>query len=258
MREHNNWCLTDIFRHYAGYKDVRGPSVPAATDTAFRTGPKRTASWSVRPCTAVPSRESSPGMLWRRRLFNGVPAPRCNICGSLPSQSTGTIGTWSRMPASFRPIRRQLSGATKVGPIAPGRGTKNYSFYFEKGCPQGQIRSERLNSLYGAEWYDPRSGIRLEAGSGTVPSNQIGLMDLPPFSADADRRWGLTYTALYGTRENTKKPENNRIASKRPIIEEVLPAKKWPRFVLGGFSRFPLRWLRVLAAGVQQTAKTSH
>lgn len=66
--------------------------------------------------------------------------------------------------------------------------------YFEKGCPRSQIRGAKLNSSYRAEWFDPRTGTFSDAGTGTVNSNQIGIIMLPEFPKDID--WGLrlTYT----------------------------------------------------------------
>ena len=66
--------------------------------------------------------------------------------------------------------------------------------YFEKGCPRSQIRGAKLNSLYRAEWFDPRKGDWQDAGSGTVRSSVIGIIMLPDFPAAID--WGLrlTYT----------------------------------------------------------------
>jgi hypothetical protein len=61
--------------------------------------------------------------------------------------------------------------------------------YFEKGCPNSQVRGAKLNSLYRAEWFDPRSGTWLKAGTGTLRSSRIGIIALPPFPSELD--WGL-------------------------------------------------------------------
>src|ERR1035438_10472998 len=37
--------------------------------------------------------------------------------------------------------------------------------YFEKGCPRSQVRGARLNSVYRAEWFDPRKGAWQDVGS---------------------------------------------------------------------------------------------
>ncbi len=64
--------------------------------------------------------------------------------------------------------------------------------YFEKGCPRSQIRGAKLNSLYRAEWFDPRNGTWAPAGDGTVRSSVIGIILLPEFPGDID--WGLRLT----------------------------------------------------------------
>jgi hypothetical protein len=61
--------------------------------------------------------------------------------------------------------------------------------YFEKGCPPSQIRGAKLNSLYRAQWFNPRNGTWLDAGEGKVLANKIGIITLPNFPSDAD--WGL-------------------------------------------------------------------
>jgi hypothetical protein len=61
--------------------------------------------------------------------------------------------------------------------------------YFEKGCPRSQMRGAKVNSAYRAEWFDPRSGTWSDAGTGTINSNQIGILSLPDFPGDTD--WGL-------------------------------------------------------------------
>ncbi len=62
--------------------------------------------------------------------------------------------------------------------------------YFEKGRPRSQIRALRPLSMYRAQWFDPRSGTWLDAGSGWVQSNTSGVVSpLPEFPTDND--WGL-------------------------------------------------------------------
>jgi hypothetical protein len=64
--------------------------------------------------------------------------------------------------------------------------------YFEKGCPQSQIRGARLNSTYRAQWIDPRDGSWQNVGGGTVRASAIGIITLPDFPGDND--WGLRLT----------------------------------------------------------------
>lgn len=66
--------------------------------------------------------------------------------------------------------------------------------YFEKGCPQSQVRGAKLWSEYRADWFDPRNGTWQPVGKGSLRSNEIGIIELPAFPSDID--WGLrlTYT----------------------------------------------------------------
>ncbi len=64
--------------------------------------------------------------------------------------------------------------------------------YFEKGCPRSQIRGARMQAIYQAQWFDPRSGTWQNVGNGTLRSNQIGIINIPAFPTDND--WGLKLT----------------------------------------------------------------
>jgi hypothetical protein len=66
---------------------------------------------------------------------------------------------------------------------------KIFLAYFERGCPKSQIRGARLNSVYGAQWFNPRKGSWVDAGDGKVVANKIGIIALPDFPNDSD--WGL-------------------------------------------------------------------
>ncbi|MBS1874325.1 MAG: DUF4038 domain-containing protein [Acidobacteria bacterium] len=61
--------------------------------------------------------------------------------------------------------------------------------YFEKGCPKSQVRGAQLNSVYRAQWFDPRNGSWQDAGAGRLQSSRIGIILLPDFPTDND--WGL-------------------------------------------------------------------
>ncbi|HEV2275666.1 MAG TPA: DUF4038 domain-containing protein, partial [Acidobacteriaceae bacterium] len=62
--------------------------------------------------------------------------------------------------------------------------------YFEKGCPRSLVRGARVESLYRARWFDPRSGTWSDVPDGTVRANNIGEMQLPDFPSEMD--WGLS------------------------------------------------------------------
>jgi hypothetical protein len=57
------------------------------------------------------------------------------------------------------------------------------------GCPKSQVRGAKLNSLYRAEWYNPRNGTWTEAGTGKLNANNIGTIFLPKIPSNED--WDL-------------------------------------------------------------------
>ncbi len=61
--------------------------------------------------------------------------------------------------------------------------------YFERECPQSQIRGAKLSSVYRAQWFNLRNGTWLNVDDGTLVSNRIGIIMLPKFPDDED--WGL-------------------------------------------------------------------
>jgi hypothetical protein len=61
--------------------------------------------------------------------------------------------------------------------------------YFENGCPKSQIRGAKLNSLYRAQWFNPRDGSWLDAGDGKLRADKIGTIAVPDFPEKTD--WGL-------------------------------------------------------------------
>ena len=56
-----------------------------------------------------------------------------------------------------------------------------FLLYFEKGCPMADVRGARLNSLYRAQWFDPRNGTWADVGKGTLRSDLVGIITLPHF-----------------------------------------------------------------------------
>jgi hypothetical protein len=65
----------------------------------------------------------------------------------------------------------------------------DFLIYFERGCPLAEVRGVRLNSVYAAQWFNPRTGEWTNVGEGTLPSSKIGIIKLPHLPNDMD--WGL-------------------------------------------------------------------
>ena len=68
---------------------------------------------------------------------------------------------------------------------------KIFLAYFEPGCLQSEIRGAMVNSVYRAQWFNPRNGTwkDVEVNEGRLASNNIGVMWLPVFPDNSD--WGL-------------------------------------------------------------------
>jgi hypothetical protein len=84
---------------------------------------------------------------------------------------------------------------------------KIFLAYFEKGCPRSQVRGTILNSVYRAQWYDPRNGTWNDVGNGKVTSSKIGNIYLPDFPSDTD--WGLRLVFEKNLQENFIKPASD-------------------------------------------------
>jgi hypothetical protein len=65
----------------------------------------------------------------------------------------------------------------------------NFLAYFEKGCPTGQVRGARLNSVYRSQWFNPRNGTWIDIGNGKLISGKTWIIKLPELPEDLD--WGL-------------------------------------------------------------------
>jgi hypothetical protein len=64
-----------------------------------------------------------------------------------------------------------------------------FMVYFEKGCPQSEIRGCRLNGVYSAQWFNPRNGGWINVGDGQLVSGKTGIIKLPALPTTTD--WGF-------------------------------------------------------------------
>lgn len=219
MREHNNyWYLTEIYDlkdpkpalngepYYAGYKDDRGPG--AANYKLGATGGSKLDNAFVR--SGIYGSFLSGGLAGHVYGAEGIWG--ADIEPSAPTHMWDAF-QW-RSGAEMQYLR---TFAFSIGnryqdlvPIAdlvsPNKtpiilGYRGWAYcartpdkdiflaYFEEECPQSQIRGARLNSVYKAEWFNPRDGTWQNVGDGTLVSSKIGIIMLPSFPDDED--WGL-------------------------------------------------------------------
>jgi hypothetical protein len=219
MREHNNyWYLTEIFNlknprpalngepYYAGYRDARGPGSVNYTRGAV--------GGTDRDNELV--RSGMYGSFLSGGLAGHVYGAE-GIWGA-DIEPTAPVHMWDafqwRSGAEMQYLR---SFAFSIGKryqelvpladlVSPNKTQETLSYfgwaycartedkqiflaYFEKGCPTSQIRGAQLNSVYRAQWFNPRNGTWLDAGKGKLVSSKIGIIQLPDFPADTD--WGL-------------------------------------------------------------------
>ena len=219
MREHNNyWYLTEIFNlknpkpalngepYYAGYKDNRGAGSVNYTHGA-EGGTDRDNAFV---------RSGMYGSFLSGGLAGHVYGAE-GIWGA-DIESTAPIHMWDafqwRSGAEMQYLRtfafsigkryQELVPLTDL--VSPNRtketlGYEGWAYcartidkqlflvYFENGCPASQIRGARLNSVYRAQWFNPREGTWKDAGSGKLVANKIGIIRLPDFPDESD--WGL-------------------------------------------------------------------
>jgi len=76
-----------------------------------------------------------------------------------------------------------------------------FMVYFEAGCPRSEIRGSQLNSVYRAQWFNPRNGTWTDVANGQLASSKIGIITLPRLPDEAD--WGLKLV-YEGPLESTK------------------------------------------------------
>ncbi|HEY5591182.1 MAG TPA: DUF4038 domain-containing protein [Paludibacter sp.] len=219
MREHNNyWYLTEIFNlksskpalngepYYAGYRDARGPG--SANYTRGAVGGTDLDNEFVR--SGMYGSFLSGGLAGHVYGAEGI--------WGADIEPTAPVHMWDafqwRSGAEMQYLR---SFAFSIGKryqelvpladlVSPNKTHETLSYegwaycartedkqiflaYFEKGCPTSQIRGARLNSVYRAQWFNPRNGIWLDADKGKLVSSKIGVVQLPDFPGDTD--WGL-------------------------------------------------------------------
>jgi hypothetical protein len=219
MREHNNyWYLTEIFNlknpapalngepYYAGYRDARGPG--SANYTRGAAGGSEQDDEFVR--SGMYGSFLSGGLAGHVYGAEGIwgadiePSAPVHMWEAFQWRS-GAQMQYLRTFA-FSVGRRYQDLVPLADLVSPNKthvtlGYEGWAYcartddrqvylaYFEKGSPQSQIRGSRLNSVYRAQWFNPRDGSWRDAGAGKLVANKIGIIVLPDFPGDAD--WGL-------------------------------------------------------------------
>jgi len=219
MREHNNyWYLTEIFNlkdpkpalngepYYAGYRDARGPG--SANYTRGAKGGTELDDEFVRSCLYGSFLSGGlAGFVYGAEGIWGAdiePSAPVHMWEAFQWNSGSQVKYLKNFALSIGTRYQELvPGANLVSPnkthdilsyegwaYCARTNDKNiFLAYFERGCPKSQIRGTRINSLYRAQWFNPRNGTWQDVGNGNVVANKIGIIELPEFPDDKD--WGL-------------------------------------------------------------------
>ena len=225
MREHNNyWYLTEIFNqphpkpalngepYYSGYVDARGLNggrgyqfgAPGGTEKDdqfvrssmygnFLSGGLSGHVYGAEGIWGADIEPVAPIKMWDAFQWNSAAQMRHlrTFALSIGKRYQELVPIADLVSPNKNPELRAYEGWAYCA-RTPDRNI--FLAYFEKGCPRSQIRGAKLNGSYRAEWFDPRKGTWLDAGTGTVRSSVIGVIMLPDFPESID--WGLrlTYT----------------------------------------------------------------
>ncbi len=217
MREHNNyWYLTEIFNlkdpkpaltgepYYAGYKDARGPG--AANYTRGAAGGSELDDAFVR--SGIYGSFLSGGLAGHVYGAEGIwgadiePTAPTHMWDAFQWKSGAEMQYLKTFAFSIgeryqdlvpladlvSPNKTQTTLGYQGWAYCARTDDKNiFMIYFERGCPQSQVRGARLNSIYHAQWFNPRDGTWKDIGN--VTANKIGIINLPPPPNEED--WGL-------------------------------------------------------------------
>jgi hypothetical protein len=219
MREHNNyWYLTEIFNlkdpkpalngepYYAGYRDARGPGSANYTRGAkggteldnefvrsgiygsFLSGGLAGFVYGAEGIWGADIEPSAPVHMWE--AFQWTSGAQVQYLNNFAFSIGNRYQELVPMANLVSPNKSQDILSYQGWAYCARTNDKNiFLAYFEKGCKKSQIRGARLNSLYGAQWFNPRNGTWQDVGNGTVISNKIGIIQLPDFPDEKD--WGL-------------------------------------------------------------------
>jgi hypothetical protein len=219
MREHNNyWYLTEIYNlkkptpalngepYYSGYKDNRGPG--SANYTRGADGGTEKDNSFVR--SGMYGSFLSGGFAGHVYGAEGIwgadiePSAPIHMWDAFQWRSGAEMQYLRTFAFSIGKRYQDLVPLADL--VSPNKTHDVLSYegwaycartpdkniflaYFEKECPQSEIRGAKLNSVYSAQWFNPRNGTWTDAGNGKLISSKIGVIRLPKFPENVD--WGL-------------------------------------------------------------------
>ena len=188
-------------------------ALAAATSTARPAAPRKTTSSCARRCTAA----SSPGGLaghvygaegiWGADIEDQAPikmwdAFQWNSAAQMQHLRTFAFSIGKRyqelVPDADLVSPEQDARPAVVrglGLLRPHAGQEHLPARISRRAVRAaRSAAPGSNSLYRAEWFDPRTGTWQDAGDGTLRSSVIGIIMLPDFPGDID--WGLRLMSI--------------------------------------------------------------
>ena len=219
-REHENyWFLTEIFNmkdptpgfdgepYYAGYKDNRGPGAAnyklgAEGGTPLDDEYVRSGMYGCFLSGGLAGHVYGAEGIWGADIEPAAPTKMWDAFQWTSGAQMQYLRTFAfSIGKSYQdlvPINGLVS-PSKTQTILGYEGwaycsrtpDKNiFMVYFEKGCARSHVRGAKLNSVYRAQWFNPRNGTWQDAGyNGRVYANETGDIRIPDFPTDED--WGL-------------------------------------------------------------------
>ncbi|HUI65237.1 MAG TPA: DUF4038 domain-containing protein, partial [Bacteroidota bacterium] len=209
MREHNNyWYLTEIFNlkdpkpglngepYYAGYRDARGPGSANYTRGAkggtelddafvrsgmygsFLSGGLAGHVYGAEGIWGADIEQTAPVHMWE--AFQWTSGAQMQFLRAFAFSIGRHYQDLVPLADLVSPNKTQITLGYEGWAYCARTDEKDiFLVYFERGCSKSQIRGARLNSVYSAQWFNPRSGAWSDVGNGRVIANKIGIIDLP-------------------------------------------------------------------------------
>ena len=219
MREHNNyWYLTEIYNlkkpipalngepYYAGYKDNRGEGsanyklgaeggtprdgelVRSGMYGSFLSGGLAGHVYGAEGIWGADIEPAAPTKMWDAfRWRSGAEMQYLRAFAFSIGKRYQELVPIADLVSPNK--SREVLGYDGWAYSARTDDKEIFLAYFETGCPKAQIRGAKLNSLYRAQWFNPRDGSWSDVGPGTVRSSRIGVISLPECPTAED--WGL-------------------------------------------------------------------
>ncbi|MEJ7767554.1 MAG: DUF4038 domain-containing protein [Chitinophagaceae bacterium] len=232
MREHNNyWYLTEIYNlknprpaingepYYAGYKDARGGSLgvnytrgaKGGTDKddaiihsgmygSFLSGGLAGHVYGAEGIWGGDIEPTAPTHMWD--AFKWKSGADMQYLKTFAFSIGKRYQELVPLPDLVSPNKSHDILSYEGWAYCARTPDKNiFLAYFEPGCPRPMIRGARLNSVYHAQWFNPRNGTWVDINDGRLAANKIGIIKLPDPPEGLD--WGLKLV-YEGPQDNTR------------------------------------------------------